>query len=181
MKSTNKLVSGTELLDTIKTLNNDTKKYWHIIQSENVLHKREDVMRTYDLKQVYNKLWDIAEERILTKLDSLCLDLGFTSRSQLPETNLYPTIYRWSELRGMQIQLLKLQTIDPRMIQKYGKSKLNKTEHLSHGFVQEQLKKIQLEMNKLDQKMNEFNAVPKFDRSGKYKFQSVKQTNAVLA
>ena len=150
-----KSITSKYIINRRKELSNDITKYWNIIKNENVIPK--DGKRNYDLKALLTKIEEMADERILLKLYLQCINMGYKKFSELPETNNYLAIYTLSEKTEQMFHLSKIRTIDQKLKRSKGKKNLNTTEELTSAFINTKINKLQLEINKLQKDIEDFN------------------------
>ena len=150
-----KSITSKYIINRRKELSNDITKYWNIIKNENVIPK--DGKRNYDLKALLTKIEEMADERILLKLYLQCINMGYKKFSELPETNNYLAIYTLSEKTEHMFHLSKIRTIDQKLKRSKGKKNLNTTEELTSAFINTKINKLQLEVNKLQKDIEDFN------------------------
>lgn len=150
-----KSITSKYIINRRKELSNDITKYWNIIKNENVIPKGGK--RNYDLKTLLTKIEEMADERILLKLYLQCINMGYKKFSELPETNNYLAIYTLSEKAEQMFHLSKIRTIDQKLKRSKGKKNLNTTEELTSAFINTKINKLQLEVNKLQKDIEDFN------------------------
>ena len=150
-----KSITSKYIINRRKELSNDITKYWNIIKNENVIPK--DGKRNYDLKALLTKIEEMADERTLLKLYLQCINMGYKKFSELPETNNYLAIYTLSEKTEQMFHLSKIRTIDQKLKRSKGKKNLNTTEELTSAFINTKINKLQLEVNKLQKDIEDFN------------------------
>lgn len=150
-----KSITSKYIINRRKELSNDITKYWNIIKNENVIPK--DGKRNYDLKALLTKIEEMADERILLKLYLQCINMGYKKFSELPETNNYLAIYTLSEKTEQMFHLSKIRTIDQKLKRSKGKKNLSTTEELTSAFINTKINKLQLEVNKLQKDIEDFN------------------------
>lgn len=150
-----KSITSKYIINRRKELSNDITKYWNIIKNENVIPKGGK--RNYDLKTLLTKIEEMADERILLKLYLQCINMGYKKFSELPETNNYLAIYTLSEKTEQVFHLSKIRTIDQKLKRSKGKKNLNTTEELTSAFINTKINKLQLEVNKLQKDIEDFN------------------------
>lgn len=168
------------ILKNRDSINSDLRTYWGIIQKENVIDKR--YTRNYNIKVLYTKIWEKAEARIDIKLDSLCQNMGFKSRNDLPDTCIFPYIYKLSELNEILIGINRIRTIPAhRKNTKKGKKVLPITEELTSAFLKAESDKVQLQINAIKKKLKDFNDNCKYDNSMGFKFRTYGYTNMLAA
>lgn len=150
-----KSITSKYIIDRRKELSNNITKYWNIIKNENVIPK--DGKRNYDLKALLTKIEEMADERILLKLYLQCINMGYKKFSELSENNNYLAIFTLSEKSEQLFHLSKIRTIDQKLKRSKGKKNLNTTEELTSSFINMRINKIQLEVNKLEKEIENFN------------------------
>lgn len=136
-------------------LSKEITKYWNIIKNENVISK--EATRNFNLKAVLSKIQEMAEERMLMKLYLQCINMGYKKFSELPVNNNYLTIFMLSEKNEQLFHLNKIRTIDPKIKRAKGKKGLNITEELTSSYITTLKNKLQLEINKLNKDLEDFN------------------------
>lgn len=136
-------------------LSKEITKYWNIIKNENVISK--EATRNFDLKILLTKIEEMAEERILMKLYLQCINMGYKKFSELPTSNNYLTIFSLSEKSEQLFHLTKVRTIDPKIKRAKSKKGLNITEELTSAYITNLKNKLQLEINKLNKELEDFN------------------------
>lgn len=138
-----------------KELSNEITKYWNIIKNENVIPT--GAKRNFDLKALILDIQAKAEERILLKLYLQCINMGYKKFSELPITNNYLDIFTLSEKQEQLFHLSKIKTLDPKLKRAKGKKNLDKTEELTSAYISSLKAKLQLEINALNKKIEDFN------------------------
>lgn len=142
-------------------LSKDITKYWTIIKNENIISK--ETIRNYDLKVLLTKIQEMAEERILIKLYLQCINMGYKKFSDLPAENNYYTIFSLSEKQEQLFHLGKIKTIDPKIKRAKGKKNLNISEELTSAYISNIKNKLQIEINKLNKDLEDFNDKAELD------------------
>ena len=142
-------------------LSKDITKYWTIIKNENIISK--ETIRNYDLKVLLTKIQEMAEERILMKLYLQCINMGYKKFSDLPAENNYYTIFSLSEKQEQLFHLGKIKTIDPKIKRAKGKKALKITEELTSTYITSLKNKLQLDVNKLNKDLEDFNDKAELD------------------
>ena len=143
------------------TLSKEITKYWNIIKNENIISK--ETTRNYDLKTVLTKIQEMAEERLLMKLYLQCINMGYKKFSDLPTENDYYTIFSLSEKQEQLFHLGKIKTIDPKLKRAKGKKALKVTEELTSAYINNLKNKLQIEINKLNKDLEDFNEKAELD------------------
>lgn len=142
-------------------LSKDITKYWTIIKNENIISK--ETIRNYELKVLLTKIQEMAEERILMKLYLQCINMGYKKFSDLPAENNYYTIFSLSEKQEQLFHLGKIKTIDPKIKRAKGKKNLNISEELTSAYISNIKNKLQIEINKLNKDLEDFNDKAELD------------------
>ena len=139
----------------IKEISNEITFYWNKIKEENVIPK--EAKRNYDLKALLQKIETISEERILLKLYMQCINMGYKKFTELPEDNNYLNIFTLCEKTEQLFHLSKIKTLDPKLKRSKGKKNLDKTEELTSAYIAGLKNKLQLEINKINKDITDFN------------------------
>ena len=129
-------------------------KYWNIIKSENLIDKRQK--RNYDLKEVYKKICEMAEQRVIFKLKQQCFNMGMHIKDLPTDANII-NVFKLTELNERKVQLMKIRTLDPKLKAKKGKRNLTKTEVFTSDLIKKEIQNIDLAINEIKLKMDEFN------------------------
>lgn len=148
-------------IETRDKLSMDINKYWNIIHVENIVART--YKRHYDLKQLYDMIKDLAEQRVIAKLKSLCLNLGFKKFSDLPADCIQISIFRLSELQELKVRLGKIRTLSPKLKAAKGKKNLSKTEALTSDWIKARIKELDLQIIEIKQKIADFNETTEFE------------------
>lgn len=150
-----KSITSKYIITRRKELSNEITKYWNIIKNENVIPT--GAKRNFDLKALILDIQAKAEERILLKLYLQCINMGYKKFSELPITNNYLDIFTLSEKQEQLFHLSKIKTLDPKLKRAKGKRNLDKTEELTSAYISSLKAKLQLEINALNKKIEDFN------------------------
>lgn len=150
-----KSITSKYIITRRKELSNEITKYWNIIKNENVIPT--GAKRNFDLKALILDIQAKAEERILLKLYLQCINMGYKKFSELPITNNYLDIFTLSEKQEQLFHLSKIKTLDPKLKRAKGKKNLDKTEELTSAYIGSLKAKLQLEINALNKKIEDFN------------------------
>lgn len=150
-----KSITSKYIITRRKELSNEITKYWNIIKNENVIPT--GAKRNFDLKALILDNQAKAEERILLKLYLQCINMGYKKFSELPITNNYLDIFTLSEKQEQLFHLSKIKTLDPKLKRAKGKKNLDKTEELTSAYISSLKAKLQLEINALNKKIEDFN------------------------
>lgn len=142
-------------------LSKEITKYWNIIKNENIISV--EAKRNFDLKVLLTKIQEMSEERLLMKLYLQCINMGYKKFSELPAGNNYITIFALSEKIEQLFHLNKIRTIDLKIKRAKGKKNLKFTEELTSAYLNTLKNKIQLEINKLNKDLEEFNNKAELD------------------
>lgn len=150
-----KSITSKYIITRRKELSIKITKYWNIIKNENVIPT--GAKRNFDLKALILDIQAKAEERILLKLYLQCINMGYKKFSELPITNNYLDIFTLSEKQEQLFHLSKIKTLDPKLKRAKGKKNLDKTEELTSAYISSLKAKLQLEINALNKKIEDFN------------------------
>lgn len=161
-------MKSTDIINKRSKLDKDIKRYWNIIRSENVIEKNNK--RNYDMKNLLNLIMTLSNDRIQTKLDSICINMGFKSRADMPKESIYPIIYTLSEKNEMFVQLGLIPTINTNLKTKFGKKKLSKTEEITSDYINKLKNSLQLDINNLKKQLEDFNSKAELNISKAYLF-----------
>lgn len=167
-KKSIKLNSG-KIIDIRKNLDLKINKYWRIIRAENVMSKKAkkaNVGSGLDLKALYNEITQMANRRILIKGMLMYLNMGITTFDidEFKKTNNY-NIFAACEAKEAIAQLKMIPTINPKEKSKKGLAGTGKIESFSSAKIAQLLKNHQLDANKYDAAMEEFNNTTSIDAS----------------
>lgn len=139
----------------IKEISNEITFYWNKIKEENVIPK--EAKRNYDLKALLQKIETLSEERILLKLYMQCINMSYKKFTELPKDNNYLNIFTLCEKTEQLFHLSKIKTLDPKLKRSKGKKNLDKTEELTSAYIAGLKNKLQLEINKINKDITDFN------------------------
>lgn len=145
----------------IKEISNEITFYWNKIKEENVIPKK--AKRNYDLKALLQKIETLSEERILLKLYMQCINMGYKKFTELPKDNNYLNIFTLCEKTEQLFHLSKIKTLDPKLKRSKGKKNLDKTEELTSAYIAGLKNKLQLEINKINKDITDFNEKAELD------------------
>lgn len=161
-------IKSTDIIANREKLDKEIKRMWGIIRTENLIEK--GAIRNYDMKGMLSSITDSSNKRIQAKLDSMAINLGFKSRSDFPKDSIYPIVYTLSEKNEYLVQLGMIPTINPGLKAKLGKKKLYKTEELTADYINKLKNTLQLEINSLKKKLEDFNSNAELDISSTYMY-----------
>lgn len=162
----NNLVSADSLLQKRKLLDRDIALGWKLIRVENLVPK--GVARTTDIKELYARLVNLSDDRLRTKLDIQCINIGLRARKELSDSAVYPLIYRLSELREREVAINKIDTL--KKISTTTKSHTKYTNALSDTFLKGELKAIHIETTRILKTLASNNASTFFDTTEDYAY-----------
>lgn len=163
-------IKQTNQQDNIKRINKEMNKFWEIIISENKIEKATGFVRNYDLKALLHTIESLANDRIISKLDSVMMNMGYTDRKDMPENCIYPLIYELSELSEQFDRLEAIPTINATIKQRIGKKRMKYSEEITSDYIKKLQNKLQLRMNTIRKKLTEVNikALQNFNTNSKY-------------
>lgn len=163
-----KKIKSTDIIANREKYDKEIKKMWNIIRTENLIDK--NATRNYDMKALLTTITEMSNNRIQAKLDSMAINLGFKSRSDFPKDSIYPIIYTLSEKNEYLVQLGLIPTINPSLKAKLGKKKLYKSEEITADYINKLKNSLQLEINSLKKKLEDFNNKAELDISTAYMY-----------
>lgn len=160
-----KLNSG-NIIKLRKEIDEKKKKYWKIIQTTNLLSKKEinNGFRTHDLKTLYNEITQMAEKLVLIKGMLFYLNMGITTfdKEAFKKTNNY-SIFEACEMKEIIAQLKMVPTLDPKTKSQKGLKAIGKEEVFTSAKIAALIKDLQLKANKFDTAMDKFNSETEID------------------
>lgn len=176
MESTKFLFTAQELLDKRESYNSEISRMWKVILTENVLEKHEECMRTMDLKAAYQEIQRLSKLRVTAKLNSMAANMGFSSVEEAQPflaKSCFPIIFEIWEVRDRLENWREVKTLNPAVKAKYGKKNMRKREQITSNYKNEEIKKLNLLSNQLQQKLIEFNASHTFDVTKSFEYASI--------
>lgn len=138
-------------------------KYWGIITSENVMSKKAKdagLGSGFDLKQLYNQILQMSQQRIKLKMMLNMINNGITKFDKIDDTVNNYTIFAAGEAKELKAKwqiILKSHTLNPIAKAKKTKSATSKIETFSKEKINSILAKIQLDINKYNAALQKFN------------------------
>lgn len=148
-------LKSNNIIATRKNLSKDITHYWLIIRRENIMSK--SAVRNYDLQVLMNQITQKAEQRVKMKLFLQAINMGYTNLNDLKENTNYEAVFTLSEKNEQLVQLGLIETLNPVTKASQGKKKLSATEIFTSAKIRAMKKKIQLEINALNKKIEDFN------------------------
>ena len=146
-----------------KKLDETITKYWHIIKTENVMSNKAVKMGVgsgLDLKELYNKITQMSETRIKLKLMLNAINNGISTFDYEEEKKKhYYTIFAASEEKEKLAHWKDIikKTIDPKEKSRKGVKGTGKREIFSSAKITSLINTLQLNINKLDTKIADYN------------------------
>lgn len=162
MKKTTKMNSK-DIIIARKKLDETITKYWHIIKTENVMSNKAinaGVGSGLDLKELYNKITQMANTRIKLKLMLNAINNGVSSFNYEDEKKKhYYTIFAACEAKEQVAHWKDIikKTIDPKEKARKGMKGTGKREIFSSAKITSLIGNLQLEINNLDTKIENYN------------------------
>lgn len=162
MTKTTKMNSK-DIIIARKKLDETITKYWHIIKTENVMSVKAVKMGVgsgLDLKELYNQITQMSETRIKLKLMLNAINNGITSFNYEDEKKKhYYTIFAACEEKEKIAHWKEIikKTINPKEKARKGVKGTGKREIFTSAKITSLINNIQLEVNKLDTKIEEYN------------------------
>ena len=83
--------------------------------------------------------------------------MGYKKFTELPKDNNYLNIFTLCEKTEQLFHLSKIKTLDPKLKRSKGKKNLDKTEELTSAYIAGLKNKLQLEINKINKDITDFN------------------------
>ena len=165
-------MNSKDIIIARKKLDETITKYWHIIKTENVMSKKAVQMGIgsgFDLKELYNQITQMSETRIKLKLMLNAINNGtFKFDYEEEKKKHYYTIFAASEEKEKIAHWKDIikKTIDPKEKARKGRKGTGKREIFSSAKITSLINTIQLNVNKLDAKIEEYNNKTSIDIGG---------------
>ncbi len=162
-KSIKTTMNSKDIIIARKKLDETITKYWHIIKTENVMSNKAIKMGIgsgLDLKELYNKITQMAETRIKLKLMLNAINNGISTFNYEEEKKKhYYTIFAACEEKEKLAHWKDIikKTIDPKEKARKGAKGTGKREIFSSAKITSLMKNLQLNINKFDAKIEEYN------------------------
>lgn len=163
IKSTKIKLNSGNIIEIRKKLDNKINKYRKIIKAENVMSTKAikaNVGSGFDLKELYNTINQLSETRIKIKGCLQSINMGITNFNyiEFKKTHYY-NIFKASEEKEKLtfLNILKNTCLNPVEKSKKGLKNMGKREIFSSAKIASLIKETQLEINKYDTKIEEFN------------------------
>lgn len=156
-------MNSKDIIIARKKLDETITKYWHIIKTENVMSNKAVQMGVgsgFDLKELYNQITQMSETRIKLKLMLNAINNGtFKFDYEEEKKKHYYTIFAASEEKEKIAHWKDIikKTIDPKEKARKGMKGTGKREIFSSAKITSLINTIQLNVNKLDAKIEEYN------------------------
>lgn len=154
-------MKSADIINIRHNLDNEISKSWKIIRSENVMSLKEikaGCGSGKDLKALYNYITQLQQKRIKIKGILMYLNAGHTEFdfNEFKKTNNY-SIFAACEAKEAYAQLKMIPTIDPTAKARQTKKAASKSETFTAAKIASLLKNTQLEINKYDTALENFN------------------------
>lgn len=156
-------MNSKDIIIARKKLDETITKYWHIIKTENVMSNKAVQMGIgsgLDLKELYNQITQMSETRIKLKLMLNAINNGtFKFDYEEEKKKHYYTIFAASEEKEKIAHWKDIikKTINPKEKARKGMKGTGKREIFSSAKITSLINTIQLNVNKLDAKIEEYN------------------------
>jgi len=154
-------MKANKFIEKRNNLSNTISQYWYFITKENLVPR--SYKREHDLKVLFEEIKNIAEQRVITKMKLIAINMGFKSFKDLPVDCNQWDVFRLCELNELKVRLGKVPTLNPTLKAKKGKKALSKTEVLTSAWIKERIKELDLQILKLQTKLTKFNDETEFD------------------
>lgn len=154
-------LNAANILSLKKKIDKNITDFSHIIREENVMSKKAKAAGQgsgYDLKALYNTIQQMREKRIMLKGMIQYLNMGTTTfnKDDFKKTNYY-AIFSACEAKE-DITLLKMiKTLNPQLKAQKGKKNIGSTETFSKEKIAQLIHDQQLNANKFDKMLADFN------------------------
>lgn len=164
MAKTTKM-NSMDIIIARKKLDETITKYWHIIKTENVMSLKAikaGIGSGFDLKELYNKITQMAETRIKLKLMLNAINNGISTFNYEEEKKKhYYTIFAACEEKEKVAHWKDIikKTIDPKEKARKGVKGTGRREIFTSAKITQLINDIQLNINKFDAKLEEYNKV----------------------
>ena len=164
-------MNSKDIIIARKKLDETITKYWHIIKTENVMSNKAikaGIGSGLDLKELYNKITQMSETRIKLKLMLNAINNGtFTFNYEEEKKKHYYTIFAASEEKEKVSHWKEIikKTIDPKEKARKGLKGTGKREIFSSAKITSLINSLQLNINKFDAKIEEYNNETSIDIS----------------
>lgn len=162
-------MNSKDIIIARKKLDETITKYWHIIKTENVMSNKAvnaGVGSGLDLKELYNKITQMSTTRIKLKLMLNAINNGISSFSYEDEKKKhYYTIFAACEEKEKVAHWKDIikKTIDPKEKARKGMRGTGRREIFSSAKITQLINDIQLNINKYDAKIEEYNNTTTID------------------
>ena len=156
-------MNSKDIIIARKKLDETITKYWHIIKTENVMSNKavqKGVGSGLDLKELYNKILQMSETRIKLKLMLNAINNGVSTFNYEDEKKKhYYTIFAACEEKEKLAHWKEIikKTIDPKEKARKGMKGTGKREIFSSAKITQLINDLQLRINNLDTKIEEYN------------------------
>lgn len=162
--NTSMKLNSKDIISTRDNISKEKNKLWKIIIAENVMSKKAiaaGIGSGFDLNAAYNKITQLSDTLIKVKGMLQYINMGITEfdLESFKKTHYY-TIFaacEKKELFAKLEELMKKNTINPVTKAKAGKKGTGLKETFSTAKITAMKKKIQLEINALQTKIDKFN------------------------
>lgn len=148
-------IQSKAIIDKRNKLSKDITHYWLIIRRENIMGKKQ--IRNYDLAEVMNQITQMADNRVKAKLFAQAINMGYKTFAEFKENTNYESIFLLSEKNETLVQLGLIPILNPAVKASKGKGKLDLSEIFTSAKIRAMKKKIQIEINALNKKIEDFN------------------------
>ena len=156
-------MNSKDIIIARKKLDETITRYWHIIKTENVMSTKAVKMGVgsgLDLKELYNQITQMTITRIKLKLMLNAINNGISEFNYEEEKKKhYYTIFAACEEKEKLAHWKDIikKTIDPKEKARKGMKGTNKREIFSSAKITSLINTIQLSINNLDTKIEEYN------------------------
>lgn len=161
------------IIDNRNKLSKDITHYWTILRRENLINKEES--RNYNMDELANQIKQKGGQRVKVKLLLQAINMGYSvfEYTKFKDETNWEAIFTLSELNEQFTQwdiIHKYATLNPVLKAKKGKSVLSKSEHFTFAKIRAIKKKLELEINALNKKIEDFNNNAEIEAGEEYRF-----------
>ena len=156
-------MNSKDIIIARKKLDENITKYWHIIKTENVMSNKaikNGMGSGFDLKELYNQITQMSNTRIKLKLMLNAINNGVSSFNYEEEKKKhYYTIFAACEEKEKVAHWKEIikKTIDPKEKARKGMKGTGKREIFSSAKITSLINNLQLNINNLDAKIEDYN------------------------
>lgn len=161
MNTKSKKLNAKDIINARKKLDNELKRSWSIIKSENTLRKNAvKICRLHNLATIHNQILQKIEKRIIIKGILNNINNGITTfNTEEFKKSHYYTIFRLQETREQITKLNEIRdkALKPQIKAQKGKKRLGFDEVFSYEKITTMINRLTTDVNTLLTKIENFN------------------------